>query len=112
VENNLLPKNCHITKSDIFALADDILLLPWRRITQRKTVQESAEHVEIKFTDIPDTIFSRYRDIVIGGDVTFVNKIPFVTTISRKINFGTAEMLQTNQQNNTILTAIKQVKNV
>jgi hypothetical protein len=28
VENNLLPKNCHITKSDIFALADDILLLP------------------------------------------------------------------------------------
>jgi hypothetical protein len=32
-------------------------------------------------------------------------------TISRKVKFGTAEMPQ-NQQNKTILTAIKQVKNM
>jgi hypothetical protein len=41
----------------------------------------------------------------------FVNRLPFFMTISRHIKFGTAEAIK-NQQNKTILAAIKQVKSI
>jgi hypothetical protein len=54
---------------------------------------------------------THYRELILGGDIMFVNKIPFFMTISWHVKFGTAEMLK-NQQNKTILATIKQVKSV
>jgi hypothetical protein len=54
---------------------------------------------------------THYKEVILGGDIMFVNKIPFFMTISRHIKFCTAEML-TNQKNQTILSAIKQVKKI
>ena len=72
-------------------------------------MRRSTNHVESKISEIPMSIMNRYRDVIVGGDIMFVNKIPFFVTVSRGIKFGTAEMLQT-QLTKTILSAIKQVK--
>ena len=54
---------------------------------------------------------SQYREVVLGADIMFINRIPFFMTISQCIKFGTDKMLK-NQQNKTILMAIKQVKSL
>jgi hypothetical protein len=59
--------------------------------------------------DIPDTIMSRYRNVILAGDIMFVNKIIFFVTVSWYLRFGTVEMIL-NWSNKTVLTAMKQVK--
>jgi hypothetical protein len=54
---------------------------------------------------------THYRHLTLGGDIMFVNKIPFFMSITRHIRFGTDEMLQ-NQKSATILAAIKQIKSI
>jgi hypothetical protein len=108
VQNNLL-KKCPVTRRDI-AIADAIFG-PDKGSLQGKTVRGKPTRVETTLTDIPAHIMEHYRDLTLGGDIMFVNGIPFFMTISRNIKFGTAEMLKT-QHNKTILAAIKQVKSV
>jgi hypothetical protein len=76
-----------------------------------KTVRRSAEHIEGQIVNVPAEIMSRYREVILGGDIMFVNKIPFFMTVSRYIKFGTVEALQ-DQTAKTILGAIKKVKSV
>jgi hypothetical protein len=57
---------------------------------------------------VPAEIISHYRYVIICADVMFVNKIPFLVTISRSIKFGTAEMLP-NRQAKSLATALKNV---
>jgi len=108
VENHLLP-NCPIMKQDIVAaehiFGRDIGTL------KGKTVRHTAPRVEGYTVDIPSTVMSQYRNVILAGDIMFVNKIAFFMTISRHIKFGTAEMIL-DQKNKTILTAIKQVKSM
>jgi hypothetical protein len=106
VKNNLL-RNCPITTRDI-QIAEEIFG-PDVGILKGKTVRRSAERVATGTVDIPLSIMTHYRDIVLGGDIMFVNKLPFFMTISRNIKFGTAELLA-NQTNKTILSAVRQVK--
>jgi hypothetical protein len=54
---------------------------------------------------------SRYLEIALGGDIMFVNKIPFFMTVSRNIRFATSESLA-NQSSKTIMVAIKKVHQV
>ena len=54
---------------------------------------------------------SKYQEVTICGDVMFVNRIPFLVTISRHLKFGTVEMLR-KTNNATIVKAIEQVKQV
>jgi hypothetical protein len=108
VENNLLP-NCPVTRRDI-AMAEDIFG-PDVGSLKGKTARSGANPVNVVLADIPDTIMTHYKQLILGGDIMFVNKIPFFMTISRHIKFCTAEML-TNQKSPTILSAIKQVKKI
>ena len=108
VENNLLP-NCPITRRDILAAED--IFGPDVGSLKGKTVCRTTPRVELHLVDIPPDIMSQYNNITLCGDIMFVNRIPFFVTISRHIKFSTIEMLQ-NQQANTILTAIRQVKSV
>ena len=108
VEKNLLP-NCPITRKDILA-AEAIFGCNVGSL-KGKTVWQKATWVEGFSVDIPSSIMSRYRSIVLASDIMFVNKIPFFMSISQHIKFGTAKMLQ-NQKKKTILTAIKQIKSI
>jgi hypothetical protein len=108
VDNHLL-KNCPVTRRDI-SIASDIFG-PKRGSLFGKTVPQGAIPVETSLTDIPAHIMTHYRDVTLCGEIMFVSRIPFFMAISRHIKFGTAEMLK-NQQNKTILAAIKQVHSV
>ena len=54
---------------------------------------------------------SRYHDVIIGADIVFVNKLPFMVTISRNIKFCTAELIL-DQKQETLFAAIKAVSNI
>jgi hypothetical protein len=74
-------------------------------------MRSMGTRVETTLTNISTTIMTHYRDLILGEDIMFVNKITFFKTVSRHIKFGTAEMLKT-QLHKTILAAIKQVKSI
>jgi hypothetical protein len=100
IDNKLLP-NCPVTRRDI-TIANAIFG-PDLGSLKGKTVRHGATRVATSMTDIPATIMSHYRDLVVGGDIMFVNKIPFFMTISRHLKFGTAEMLKPTKQNDPCL---------
>ncbi len=89
VQMNLLP-NCSITTKDIMAAED--IFGPNLGSLKGKTVTRQGEHVTTEHVDLPMIIMSRCRDIVLCIDIMFVNKIPFLMTISRCIKSGIAEM--------------------
>jgi hypothetical protein len=55
---------------------------------------------------IPATIMAQYRKIILCVDVMKFNKIPFLITISRSVNFGTVGWLE-NAKAETMLKNIK-----
>jgi hypothetical protein len=79
VENNLL-QNCPITREDIKAAEDTVG--PDVGSMKGKTVHHAATHVDAQLVDIPASLIEQYRGVVMGGDIMFVNKIPFFITIS------------------------------
>jgi hypothetical protein len=76
-----------------------------------KQVQENPDPVETIITEIPTTLYERYRNVTIAIDIMYVNKIAFFVTISRDICFATREMIP-DAQINTIMKVIKHVLNV
>jgi hypothetical protein len=108
VSLNLIP-NCPVTRDDI-ANAEKIFG-PDIGSLKGKTVRRTTEHVEVAATPVPSTIMSEYRDVIIGADIMFVNKLPFFVTISRHIKFGTAELIA-DQKHETLVKAARDVHNI
>ncbi len=106
VEQNLLP-NCPITKQEI--LAAEHIFGPDVGSLHGKTVRHKASRVEGLTVDVPAPLMNQYRNIILAGNIMFVNKIPFFVTISCYLKFGSVEMIQ-NKQPKTILTALTQVR--
>ena len=61
-----------------------------------------------KHAAIPPGIVEQYHDVIIAVDVLYVNKLPFIATISIYIHFGTVEFLH-NQKSTTLTEHVKQV---
>jgi hypothetical protein len=105
VDNNLF-KNCPITSRDIIAAEN--IFGPDLGSLKVKTVSRAADPVDINFISIPPTILSTYKEVILAGDIMFINEIPMFVTISRHIKFGTSEMFL-NRQPEQIFKAIKNV---
>jgi hypothetical protein len=58
-----------------------------------KTVRCTPNPVDITMIDIPPAIMATYRDVILAGDIMFVNKTSVFVTISRHIRLFTTEML-------------------
>jgi hypothetical protein len=87
VDNKLLP-NCPITCNDVIAAKH--IFGPDVGSLKGKTVHRALERVNARMMNLPLVIMERYHDILLEGDIMFVNKIPFFMTISRNIQFGTS----------------------
>jgi len=73
-----------------------------------KTTHTKQKHVQIHPQDIPREIMDKHGEVVLAIDIMFINKIPFVMTTSRNINFGTAELIK-DMKNNTLIMSIEQL---
>jgi hypothetical protein len=102
VDNHLLP-NCPITREDIKA-AEDIFGLDVGSL-KGKTVRRSPDAVRPELVEFPPDLLEQYRSITLTADIMFINRLPFLVSCSRKLKFGTAELLA-NREKKTILNAL------
>ena len=56
-----------------------------------KTVRQRTERVVPEYLEIPKDFYRLHHFFTLIADVMFVNGIPFFTTLSRDIRFGTAK---------------------
>ena len=56
----------------------------------------------------PESILDEYKQVILAVDIMFINKIPFLVTKSRDLQFGTVEQLE-NRQAPTFIAAIRDV---
>jgi hypothetical protein len=89
VETNQLP-NCPVERDDILAAED--IFSPDLGSLKSKTVRRGGEHVRPAHAHISATIMSRYRNVTVAVDIMFINKVPFLMSISRHLKFGTKKM--------------------
>ena len=76
-----------------------------------KTVRRQPPRVQVEEVRLPATIQEHYREVTLACDIMYVNKIPFLMSISRHIRFGTAQHI-TNQKGTTIFTGIRAIHQV
>jgi hypothetical protein len=98
VDNNLIP-NCPIGRSDV--LAAEAIFGPNVKALKGKTVRQGELHIKSDILPIPRDIMSLYREVTLCVGIMYLNKIPFLLTISRNIKFATIKLLA-NRQENTI----------
>jgi hypothetical protein len=106
VETNQL-RDCPILRGDV--LAADKSFRPNGGSLKGKKVRQGRIHVNPEYHQIPMTIMEKYRELTLCVDMMFVNKLPFLVTISRGIKFGTVESIKSRKLKE-LLTAIKSVK--
>ena len=76
-----------------------------------KTIRRQPPRVKVDEVALPITIQQHYQEVTLGCDIMFVNKIPFLFSISRHIRFGTAQHIK-NQQGTTIINGIRAIHQV
>jgi uncharacterized protein (UPF0332 family) len=105
LDSKLIP-HCPLHRQDILNAED--IFGPDEGILQGKTTQKKATQVETTLTPLPPDILERYRAVTLYVDIMYVNRIPFLVTISKHIKFGTVEVLP-NRSNKTLLAGLKNV---
>jgi hypothetical protein len=58
-----------------------------------KFICRQPDAVEINLVLLPKSVEDHYRDVTLAVDVMHVNKIPFLVSISRKIDYSTAHVI-------------------
>ena len=56
-----------------------------------KTIRTKPIPVVSDYVSVPHAIFEENRNVTLSVDVMFVNRIPFITSISQHLKFTTAE---------------------
>ena len=94
VDSNLLA-NCPVTRQDISA-ADHILGKNVSAL-KGKTVYRQGSAVSGRLDGVPRGIQMRFKKVMVAIDIMFVNKLPFLITMSKGLRFGTVEVLENRQ---------------
>ena len=103
MENNLIP-NCPVTRRDIITtehiFGPDVGALKGNTTRRRPIGVGLYNH-----TPIPSAIVKQYHDVILAVDILYVNKLPFIATISRYIHFGAVEFLRNQKQQCSLNTS-------
>ena len=108
IKKNLLP-NCPVTPQDVLNAED--IFGPNIGNLKGKTVEQRPNPVQVTLVPIPPTLFERYKVVTVCADVMKVNSVPFLMSISRKLKFGTSQMVL-NMENKTLLDVFKKIKKI
>jgi hypothetical protein len=71
-----------------------------------KTVRRSSEPVMTAYVKIPPDILSMNNNVTLAADIMFVNGLPFMISVPRKIKMTTAE----HMPNRKVPSLIKSLK--
>ena len=108
VNKNLL-KNCPITQNDINN-AEKIFGMNIGSL-KGKTVWQNTDHIKYEHANIPSDIIADCAQVTLCIDIMFVNRIPFLVSISRKLKFGTVELLGSRSALN-VMKSVRNIKHV
>ena len=86
-------ENCPVTATDMSNA--HVIFGPDLPGVKGKTACRSPHRVEMEYLEIPCNYYMLQKFVTLTADVMFVNGIPFLTTLSRKIRLVTAEYLPT-----------------
>jgi len=65
---------------------------------QGKATCRKIRQVTTLTEDLPTGMLEQHRNVTIEVDIMYINKIPFVLTVSRGIHFGTAELMKNEKR--------------
>jgi hypothetical protein len=85
----IMIRNCPMTPSSISAAHN--IFGPDVASLKGKTTRRTHEPVLTGYVQIPKEILELNKDVTLAVDVMFVDGIPFVVSLSRKIKFTTSE---------------------
>jgi hypothetical protein len=104
VRSNMI-KNCNETPIDIDnaykLFGDDNASL------RGKTFRTTPDPVMADYVETPKEILDLNKDLTVAADIMFVNGMPFVTSISRKVKFTTIEYITTRSETNLVKSLLK-----
>jgi hypothetical protein len=108
VSSNMIT-NCPVTSKDV-ANANTIFG-PDLATLKGKTVRITPPPVATDYVQIPNEIMSLNHNVTLAIDIMFVNGLPFLVSISRKIKFTTVEYLIGRKQHH-LVNSIKKIVNL
>ena len=79
IKNNLLP-NCPVSHKDVLRAKQ--IFGPNIRSLKGKTVRRQPPQVVVDKVSLPPTILQHYQEVMLACDIMYVNKIPFLMSIS------------------------------
>jgi hypothetical protein len=72
-----------------------------------KTVRTTPDPVIADYVEIPKEILDLNKDLTVAADIIFVNGMPFVTSISRKVKFTTIQYVTSRSETNLVKSLLK-----
>ena len=98
--------NCPVTVED-FIRADKIYGRDINSL-KGKTTRTQPTRLVTDYVKIPPSVLEKNKHVTLSIDIMYVNRTPFMTTISRNIKFTTVEAIQ-NRMKPQLMQSIKKV---
>ena len=86
-------RNCPILETDV--VAAESTFGKKLQILKGRTTRQRSMHLRSYITKIPIQILTRYKEVLLTGDIFYINGLRFLATKSRHIKFTTVQYLNT-----------------